>query len=66
MAYLTIRPLYSNTFLFHKLPGSSIDTLRTVEKINNLEFQVFKITQTFPNQKTFTMIRKKKQDSFLL
>ncbi|UUC45311.1 hypothetical protein [Flavobacterium cerinum] len=39
-----------------QLPGSPIDTLRTVEKIDNLEFQVFKIAQTLPNQKTFTMI----------
>lgn len=56
MAYLTIQPLYSNAFLFHKLPGSPIDTLRTVEKIKNSEFQVFTITQKPPSQKTFTML----------
>ncbi|THF51621.1 hypothetical protein E6C50_07605 [Flavobacterium supellecticarium] len=56
MAYLTIQPLYSYAFLFPKLPGSPIDTLRTFEKIKNSEFQVFTITQKPPSQKTFTIL----------
>ena len=38
------------------MPGIKIDTISTVEKIDNLEFQKFKMKIVYPNKMVFNVI----------
>ena len=44
-----VNEMLYNTFIT-QMPGIKIDTTRTVEKIDNLEFQNFKMKVVYPNQ----------------
>ena len=44
-----VNEMLYNTFIT-QMPGIKIDTIRTVEKIDNLEFQNFKMKVIYPNQ----------------
>lgn len=44
-----VNEMLYNTFIT-QMPGIKIDTTRTVEKIDNLEFQNFKMKVIYPNQ----------------